>query len=173
MIDGLRATRRQHINDLFVHTLTSCTCPGLQYSLNLRELSCHHRVDNLVEVESLRDLGMLGHLVERDFHDLQLTVNPRDLSLHQHRHIDNLVDVINLWELGVLGHLVDRRSVCAYAPRCARGVCPSPRCAPRTLPASRGWPTALPTYVHARDCTRARRGRAAASTLHHSDTDPS
>ena len=55
---------------------------------------------------------MLGHLVERDFHGLQHSMNLRDLSLHHHRRIDNnLVDARNLRELGMLGHLVDREAL--------------------------------------------------------------
>ena len=42
---------------------------GLQHSLNSRDLELHHHkhIDNLVGVQSLWELGVLGHLVDRDF----------------------------------------------------------------------------------------------------------
>ena len=64
----------------------------LRYSLNLRDLSLHqHRQidNNFVDILSLWELGMLGHLVDRAFHCLQYSLNLRDLSLHHHRRIDN------------------------------------------------------------------------------------
>ena len=71
----------------------------------------------------------IGGLFVKTLRDelLRHRLNPRDLSLHYLGHIDNLVGVLNLRDLGILGHLVGRRSVRAYAPRCALGKCPSPR----------------------------------------------
>ena len=40
---------------------------GLRRRLSLRDLSLHHHsdIDNLVDVLNLRELGMLGHLVDK------------------------------------------------------------------------------------------------------------
>ena len=70
---------------------------------------CVQSREEFVDVQSLRNFGILGHLVElqdhrhihhcpdelrrRDFHKLPRSLNMRDLSLQHHKQIDNLVDV--------------------------------------------------------------------------------
>ena len=121
-----------HLNNFFLKLRNGCD--GLFQNLG------HWRRDNLCTLRDALLERVLGRdmphdrrrlhnsayeLCRRDFHCLQHSLNPRDLSLHHHRHFDNVVDVLNLRDLRMLCHLVDlvdRRSVRVFALRCALGA---------------------------------------------------
>ena len=82
----------------------------LRHCLDSRDLSLHHQqhVDKRVDVSYLRDLGVLGHLVDRRVYVPRCAPG---VCPEQHRPVDNLVDVVSLRLLDVLGHLESRQVV--------------------------------------------------------------